>query len=1003
MGQLLDELSKSLQTGFIDQTIQSNNSYHPQFLVNNKNVGKKILTTIELELRKCDEFWFSVAFVTTSGIATLINTLIELEKKGIKGKVLVSQYLNFTEPEALKRLLQFKNIELRIAIGSNFHSKGYLFKTKEVYDLIIGSSNLTANALCSNVEWNLKITATPVSAIINSAINEFTNEFNKATSVDYGFIANYEKIYNSQYQLNKAVKKDLVSELNIEMKPNSMQIQALANIEHLRSIGKNKALLISATGTGKTYLSAFDAKKFNPKKFLFIVHRLNIAKAAMKTFKTVISNSKTMGLYSGETKELDKDYIFSTVQTISKDENLRKFNPDHFEYIVIDESHRAGADSYTKIIEYFKPKFLMGMTATPERTDGLDIFKLFDHNIAYEIRLHRAMEENMLSPFHYYGVTDISVNGIELEENSDFSYLVSIDRINHIIEKSKLYGCDNGNVRGLIFCSKIEECRALSASFNELGFKTISLTGESSETERSHAISLLESNNPLDKIDYIFTVDIFNEGIDIPSVNQIIMLRPTQSAIVFVQQLGRGLRKIENKEYLTVIDFIGNYSNSYLVPIALYGDTSYNKDSLRKFMASGSRLIPGASTVNFDHISRERIFAAIDAANMQLKKDLVNEYKLLKFKLGRIPMMVDFLEHGSRDPQLFVSYSRSYFNFVKDQEDNLKSSLKPDELKLIELFSSEINNSKRIEESLILLKIIENGRLEFHEFEQIIKAQYGYELNESTIKSCERNLNFEFVTENYEKKLLSVREIHNIDIVKIVGDSYVISPAFKNLLKNTIFKNFLIDNINYSIQTFDRLFDKSNFYNGFSLYRKYSRKDVFRILNWDKNPLAQNVGGYIISSDKSNCPIFVNYHKEESISSTTKYEDGFLNNKEFEWMSKSRRTLDSPDVQSIFNYKKGLRLPLFIKKNNDEGTEFYYMGDVVPIDGSFKQSTMSDDSGNNVSVVKITFEMKNPVDDGIYNYITNSITNQKGVGYTISKVPLLKAADNIKQYKTSKN
>lgn len=1002
MQQVFDELSQSLQTGFIDQKIQSNNSYHPQFLVNDKKIGKKILTTIDFELRKCDEYWFSVAFVTTSGIATLINTLIELEKKGIKGKILVSQYLNFTEPEALKRLLQFKNIDLRIAVGSNFHSKGYLFRHENVYNLIIGSSNLTANALCSNVEWNLKITATPVSAIIISAINEFTLEFNKATPVNHSFITNYEKIYNSQYLLNNAVKEELVSELNLEMKPNSMQVQALANIEHLRSIGKNKALLISATGTGKTYLSAFDAKKFNPKKFLFVVHRLNIAKAAMKTFKTVFSDTKTMGLYSGETKELDKDFIFSTVQTISKEDNLKTFQPDHFDYIVIDESHRAGADTYSKIIDYFKPKFLMGMTATPERTDGLDIFKLFDHNIAYEIRLHRAMEENMLSPFHYYGVTDISVNGVELEENSDFSYLVSEDRVKHIIEKSKFYGSDNGNIRGLIFCSKIEECRALSSAFNELGFKTISLTGENTEIERSNAITLLESDNPETKIDYIFTVDIFNEGIDIPSVNQIIMLRPTQSAIVFVQQLGRGLRKIENKEYLTVIDFIGNYSNSYLVPIALYGDTSYSKDSLRKFMASGSRLIPGSSTVNFDQISRDRIFAAIDAANMQLKKDLLIDYKLLKYKVGRIPMMVDFVEHGSRDPQLYVSYSRSYFNFVKDQEDPLKGTLNTVELKLMELFASEINNSKRIEESIVLLKIIENGNLSFNNFRQIIKEKYDYVLSDSTIKSCAWNLNFDFITENFEKKLLAVREIYKTEIVKIVGDSFIVDPSFARLLTNSVFKTFLIDSINYSILSFDRLFDKSKFFNGFVLYRKYSRKDVFRILNWDKNPLAQNVGGYIISSDKSNCPIFVNYHKEESISSTTKYEDGFINNGEFEWMTKSRRNLDSPDVKSILNYRNGLRLPLFIKKNNDEGTEFYYMGDVIPLDGSFKQSTMNDDSGSNVSVVKITFGMKNPVDDAIYNYITDSHAGQNGVKYTAPETQLLMAADHGAKYTSKK-
>ncbi len=443
-----------------------------------------------------------------------------------------------------------------------------------------------------------------------------------------------------------------------------MQIEAINNIKRLRLEGKKKALLISATGTGKTYLSAFDAKEFNSKKLLFVVHRYNIAKAALRTFQTVFGDSKSMGLYSGNQHDLDKDFIFSTIQTISRNEHLSQFDPNHFDYIVIDESHRAGADTYQKIINHFESKFLLGMTATPERTDGYDIFSLYDHNIAYEIRLHRALEEEMLSPFHYYGVTDITVNGEILEENSDFGLLTSDERVERIIEKSGLYGCDNGRIRGLIFCSRVEECKAISKGLSAKGFKTVALTGDSTEDERADAINKLETNSTTDYLDYILTRDIFNEGIDIPKVNQVIMLRPTQSAIVFVQQLGRGLRKADGKEYLTVIDFIGNYSNNYLVPIALYGDTSYNKDTLRKCMANGSSLLPGASTVNFDKISRERIFAAIDSANMQMKKDLVNDYQLLKFKLGKIPMMVDFIDHGSRDAQLYVNYSKSYYNFA---------------------------------------------------------------------------------------------------------------------------------------------------------------------------------------------------------------------------------------------------------------------------------------------------------------------------------------------------
>jgi len=751
----------------------------------------------------------------------------------------------------------------------------------------------------------------------------------------------------------------------------------LANLETLRSNNKNKALIISATGTGKTYLSAFDAKAFNPKKLLFVVHRLTIAKDALNTFKKVFGDEKSLGVYSGNKKELDCDFVFSTIQTISKPEHLNDFEKEHFDYIIIDESHRSGANSYLRLIDYFEPKFLLGMTATPERTDGNDIFQLFDHNIAYEIRLNRAMEEDMLSSFHYYGVTDLFIDNTEIENKTDFNLLISTERVERIIEKANFYGSDNGITRGLIFCSRKNEAIELSASFNSKGLRTAALTGDSSENEREEAIKKLESNNLNEKLDYIFTVDIFNEGIDIPKINQIIMIRPTESAIIFIQQLGRGLRKVDGKGYLTVIDFIGNYKNNYLIPIALYGDTSYNKDSLRKLMTEGSRMITGASTINFDKITKEKIFDSIDSASMQLFSDLKKDYNLLKYKLGRIPMMMDFIEHGSRDPFLYVNYSSSYFNFINKVEKEKDLNLTQSQVKLLELFSKEINNSKRVEESLILILLIESGELSVTEFKKIVLKKYNYIVSDATIKSCVANINFEFVREKKNKNLISVKQIYNLDILNIENDYFVFSRTFLKDLKHDVFKKFLTDSVQYSIYQFDKLYESKNWKNGFVLYRKYSRKDVFRVLNVTKNPVAQNVGGYLVSPDNTHCPIFVNYHKEDDISESTKYEDEFVNNKEFNWMSKSNRKLTSNDVQSILGEKGKIRLPLFIKKNNDEGTDFYYMGEVTPNLNKVEQTTMNNDKGKKVSVVKIRFDLVNPVIDSVYNYLEEKIKPKK--------------------------
>ncbi|WMW21824.1 DEAD/DEAH box helicase [Methanolobus mangrovi] len=960
----------SLKTGFIDQSLASKKEYLPELLVNDTSNGKKVLQTISRELKNCVKFWFSVAFATKGGVVSLINTLQELEKAGINGKILVSQYQYFTQPEALKSLLKLKNVDLKIAVDSDFHAKGYLFKKSNRFNLIIGSSNLTSSALCSNKEWNLKISATSDSKLIIDSINEFRNEFENAVFVDDNFIESYTLDYNLKKKFISSSRKSIESRHNDSITPNSMQIEALANLEDLRSKDKDKALLISATGTGKTYLSAFDVKAYNPKKFLFVVHRRNIVDDAIKSFKRIFGESRSMGIYSGNEREINADFIFSTIQTISRDEHLHQFDQRHFEYIVVDETHRAGAESYQKIFNHFKPKFLLGMTATPERTDGFDIFSQFEHNIAYEIRLHRALEEKMLSTFHYFGVTDVTVDDKVLDEEAAFSLLTAKERVDRIIEKAEFYGCDNGCVRGLIFCSSVDESQELSNLFNARGYKTVSLSGKNSEEERNTAINRLESHDPFEKLDYIFTVEIFNEGVDIPKVNQIIMLRPTASAIVFVQQLGRGLRKAKDKEYLTVIDFIGNYNNNYLVPIALYGDTTYNKDTLRKLMLSGSSFVPGASTINFDKITHDRIFAAINKANLHLKKDLDKDYELLKFKIGRIPLMMDFVEHGSRDPQLYVNYSKSYFNFASHQEEALQNKLSEKETKLLELFSNEIANTKRVEEVIILKELIAGNTLLKEDFKAIIFDKYGISIPDETIESCVKNINFDFVTEKYSGNLVSVSEIYDLSIVSYENGILSFSDLFIDSLKNETFLHFLNDMLDYSKTIYDRNFDKNKYVDGFILYQKYSRKDVFRILNWDQNPLAQNVGGYRINDQKTNCPIFVNYHKEEHISSTTKYEEGFVNNSQFEWMSKSGRKLDSPDVVIIRNYKNGLRLPLFIKKSNGESNDFYYMGDVTPVDESFEEATLVNDDNKKVSVVKVKYRMNHPVEDSIYDYIT---------------------------------
>jgi len=975
MTQPFNDLSQAIKTGLLDRGVVSDSRLQPRLLLNDRDLGEKVLSSILNALSGCDDFWFSVAFATTSGIAAIHNKLLDLERKGVSGRVLVSQYLNFTHPEALRALCRFSNIEARFIQDVDFHGKGYIFKRGNQYDLVVGSSNLTAQALCENTELNMKITVSEESKLIQDSLASFGKVFQLAVPLTpevidsyqknfYNGVQRYPEVYTSNRQLIRTDKQ-------AGFEPNSMQVEALQRLNSVRESGLDKSLVISATGTGKTTLAALDAKSIGAKTLLFVVHRGTIARNAMDTFKAVFGDSRTYGLYSGNRRDIDANFVFCTVQTVNNDEHLNRFARDAFDYIIIDETHRAGARTYQKVLDYFQPKFLLGMTATPERMDGFDIFALFDHSIGYEIRLQRAMEERLLSPFHYFGVTDITVDGEELDDKSDFNLLVSEERVNRIIGIAQNYGCDNGIPRGLIFCSRVDEAEELSRLFNLRGLATLALSGKDSEEDRLNAIDRLETDNLANKLDYVFTVDIFNEGVDIPKINQIIMLRPTQSAIIFVQQLGRGLRNVEGKEYLTVIDFIGNYQNNYMIPIALFGDSSYKKDTLRKLMASGSSLIPGSSTINFDEIAQQKIFDSINETNLNTKRDLLHDYLLLKARIGRVPMMMDFIDSDSRDAFSFVEYSKSYLDFVNMVETDVNVELPPLAAGILRYLCRDINDGKRIEESALLSSLVKDGAISVVEFYQQLKQDFKFEAKESDLSSIIRNVNLRFITERSGGKIIPVGELHDYEIATLNAGVIEIGKSFSESLTYPMFRKFLSDSIEYSLATFSKSFNTEDYLGGFQRHKKYSRKDVFRILGWEKNPIAQNVGGYLVSPDLSSCPIFVTYEKMKGITDTINYEDRFVTPHIFTWMSKNRRTLNSPDVMAIKNQAtSGIRLPLFVKKSDDEGQEHYFIGDLTVVESSLSQEFMSTGDGSSVPVVKMDFYLDQSVEPRMYSYIT---------------------------------
>lgn len=977
----LTEIRYGFEAAYVDERLSSNLAYKPQFVSNNYKEGKKVISAIENELLVCDQFQISVAFITMGGIIPLLQTLRELEKKNIPGKILTTNYLNFSEPKALEKLNGFKNITLKMfdveAANEGFHTKGYIFKKEEIYRIIIGSSNLTNGALTNNREWNTKIISTEQGEMAQAIISEFSELWESKYSLGFDeFYENYKERYAIIKHQREVAKQDEITSIEkYQLQPNGMQVGFITNLRRIVAAGEKRALLISATGTGKTYASAFAMRELEYKKVLFLVHRNQIAKQAEKSFRKVFGDSVSMGMISGTLGRLDydKDYIFATIQTFCKESTLQYFAKDHFDAIIYDEAHHIIADSYKKVMDYFTPRFTLGMTATPDRPDdkmkGRNIYEIFNYQIAYEIRLQDAMEEKLLCTFHYYGITDLSVisdaGKTRKEQAKNFRFLTSDERVENVITNAEFFGYSGDRVKGLIFCSRIDEARTLSLKFNERGLRTEVLAGSDSETIRASAIERLAGDDGDDALDYILSVDVFSEGVDVPEINQIIMLRPTESPIKFIQQLGRGLRKAKNKKYVVVLDFIGNYTNNFMIPIALSGDRSFNKDNIRRYVAEGGRSIPGGSTVHFDEISRKRIYQAIDNANFSDVKLIKENYFTLKSKLGHIPALADFDKYGEMDVlRIFDNTSLgSYYKFLVKYDKEYKVRLSASEEKVIEFISKKFANGKRIYELELLNRMLSYRQGLIGKLRQTLQEEYAIQINENSVDGLIKIMTNEFQPESSKKNYESCVFIEKED----TEEEYGISKNFDQMLNNIEFYNIVKELISFGISRY-----KSNYQNryqntDFVLYQKYTYEDVCRILGWKKN-LSSIMNGYLLDKQTKTFPVFVNYDKSENISDTTKYEDHFISANKLIAISKSGRSIKSEDVQNLLHAReRGIDVQLFVRKNKDDkiSKEFYYLGR-MHASGLTNEFTMAN---TDKKAVEIEWILDTPVREDVYEYI----------------------------------
>lgn len=902
-----------------------------KLITNEKTKYQNFFKDIKNELRSCTSFSFMVSFIKNSGIQLLLRELDFLEDMGIRGRIITSTYLNITDTKALYKLLNYKNIEVKIynEDKESFHTKAYLFQREnKLSSIIVGSSNLSHSALCSGKEWNIRLSESSYEDLYQKSLGEFDKVWNSHEnySLTKEFIDAYE-IHKKKYENlsldsfsfhQKAIKKG--TEANV------MQKEILNNLSKLRQEGKNKALVIAATGTGKTYLSAFDIKNFGGKKILFLAHREELLNNARDTYKLIFPHM-TLGKIAMSEKNYDADIIFATIQSMKKDNILKYYKKDTFDYIVVDEFHHAGADTYLKILKYFEPKFLLGLTATPERMDGKDIMAITDYNIAGEIRLRDALELDLLAPFHYFGIADelIDYNTIKKVngtfDTKDLSIKLSInERVDFIIEKIKHYDYDGDKLRAIAFCVNIDHAIYMSNEFNKRGFKTVYITARDNQSRRVEVLKDFHEG----KIDIIFSIDIFNEGIDIPKINMLLFLRPTNSSTIFIQQLGRGLRKIKGKEFVTVLDFIGNYNRDYLLSEAFVekGLNTYDKEILIRQVKNEFHSIPGSSFIELDRICQKRILDNLEKIKLNSTSTLTNLYLQVKNDLGSSPKLLDFLYGTSIDPKLFIGHFGSFYQCKKRMNDlsALELSFDNKKIDILERIESKLPIKWSFEylllyvlltkEKITIDNLIEEAKIFF-------SATFDKEFHREVIE--------------YSLKEMSTSE-KNWDFALVdIDDNYIsLGSILVEGVEDLGFKEYLKDSLLYGLYRYRDEFKPSiNSDEQLVRYQDYSRAELQHLL---LSPAQKGSwrAGYAIAN-KDLC-LFITMNKDIDTQEHLMYDNFFRGEDLIQWISQNKTSHASPIGQLYLNHKEmGYKVHLFIRKYSTFGSSamnFIYLGQV---------------------------------------------------------------------------